>query len=163
MTNVEEEPGDETTALKSSQEMNGADADSVTKDPMAVRFVNGSGNFNDVVVDVKLKEELLEKNEDFVGLKRDELEKFATDPYWVRLRIILLVLFGFVWVGMLVAAIVIVVVAPKCPPRPNQDWWETAVVYQLNPDSFLDTDGSGKGDIKGMRGSRVSKLTWFFI
>lgn len=152
MTNVEEE-GDEKTALNASREdINGADGDSVTKDPAAVRFVNGSGKFDDVVIDVKLKDEKPEKKaDDFIGLKRDELEKFATDPYWVRLRIILLVLFGIVWVGMLVAAIVIVVVAPKCPPRPSQDWWETAVVYQLNPNSFLDTEGSGKGTIKGMK------------
>jgi len=97
------------------------------------------------------------KSDEFVGLRKEELAKFANDPYWIRLRIILLVTFIITWLGMLVAAIVIIALAPRCPPRPHQEWYEKAVIYQLQPNSFQDTDQNGYGDMKGIL-SRIKYL-----
>ncbi len=36
-------------------------------------------------------------------------------------------------------------------------WWENAVVYQIYPRSFVDSDGDGEGDLAGVR-SRLSHL-----
>ncbi|MBO0841790.1 MAG: alpha-glucosidase [Nocardioides sp.] len=35
--------------------------------------------------------------------------------------------------------------------RPGAEWWRSAVVYHVYPRSFLDTTGSGVGDINGVR------------
>jgi oligo-1,6-glucosidase len=46
-----------------------------------------------------------------------------------------------------------------CPPNsqdasirgaPPQEWWKEAVVYQIYPRSFLDTNGDGIGDLRGV-------------
>lgn len=60
------------------------------------------------------------------------------------------------WVGMVAAAVVIIVFSPKCPPRPAQKWWETSVFYRVDVSTFKDSDGDGVGDLQGI----VDKLDY---
>jgi len=109
-----------------------------------VKFLNGDKTSQVAIVD---KDKM--PNAEFVGLTKEELMQYANDPFWRRVRIILMVLFVIAWVVMLAAAVAIIIVAPKCPPRPDLDWWQTAVVYHVHPQSFLASDGQDHGDING--------------
>lgn len=83
--------------------------------------------------------------------------RFATDPFWVRLRWILFVLFWIIWIAMLVASIVIIVYAPKCPSPDPKQWWQKGPIYKVDIANFKDSNNDGTGDIKGK-----TKTTFFF-
>ena len=87
----------------------------------------------------------------FAGMGKEELMKYANDPFWIRLRWTLFALFWILWIAMLVVAIVIVVLAPKCPAPAPLEYWQKGVVYSVNPKSFQDSGAAqdGKGDLKG--------------
>lgn len=58
--------------------------------------------------------------------------KYANDPFWVRLRLFLFVLFWVVWIAMLVGAIVIVAFAPGCPATASLPWWKKSAMMELS-------------------------------
>lgn len=58
--------------------------------------------------------------------------KYANDPFWVRLRWFIFILFWTLWFCMLAGAIAIVVMAPKCDPPPPRTWWERGPMLELD-------------------------------
>lgn len=79
------------------------------------------------------------------GMSKEELMKFANDPFWVRLRWALFILFWLLWAAMLAGAVAIIVMAPKCSaPEPKKLWEESPIVQlDASDDSFGD-------DLKGL-------------
>jgi alpha-glucosidase len=47
-------------------------------------------------------------------------------------------------------------------PQEAEPWWRSAVIYQIYPRSFLDSDGDGVGDLEGAR-SRLEYLSWLGV
>lgn len=138
-------PTDEKLALKNHTDDGAAVIGDYTPgNESTVKFVNGDA---EVAINGTAKEK---KADEFVGLKKEELAKYATDPYWVKVRIILFVVFALAWVAMLAIAIAIIAVAPKCPPRPDLEWHQKAIIYHIHPQSFLDTNKDQFGDIQGI-------------
>lgn len=82
-----------------------------------------------------------------------------------KTRLILVALFGVVVLVLVVVAIIIIAVSPRCSPKTtpapgkaNDDsWWRHAVIYQVYPRSFFDTNKDGAGDLQGIS----SKLDYF--
>lgn len=92
----------------------------------------------------------------FVGMGKEELMKFANDPFWVRMRWFLFILFWVLWFGMLAGAIAIILLAPKCnAPEPSK-WYEESPIYHVNVKHFMDSNGDGIGDLPGVE----SKLNY---
>ncbi|VDO96758.1 unnamed protein product [Soboliphyme baturini] len=83
-------------------------------------------------------------------LTKEELQRYADDPFWKRLRMSLFILLWGIWLAMFVGAIVIVVISPKCPLKPTRSWWQKQMSYQIWTASFQDSDGDGVGDLQGI-------------
>lgn len=105
------------------------------KDNVEVKFISENG---DVKIDIEQSKDTL------AGMSKEELMKFANDPFWIRLRWALFIFFWLLWAGMLAGAIAIVVIAPKCAaPEPKKFWEESPIIQ-------LDISDSPTNDLKGL-------------
>ena len=53
-------------------------------------------------------------------------------------------------------------VGPQPVSSPAAPWWKSAVAYQLYPRSFMDSDGDGIGDLRGIL-ARLDYLQWLGV
>ncbi|GAB6020625.1 Mal-a5p [Chamberlinius hualienensis] len=125
-------------------------------DPTKIKFTNmvNHGAAFDGKTEAKVDIENVQLS--FAGMGKEELMKYADDPFWIRLRWSLFILFWICWLAMLAGAIIIVVMTPGCPPPPIREWYHKGVVYQVYPATFKDTNNDGIGDLKGI----TEKLTY---
>lgn len=65
----------------------------------------------------------------FSGLTKEELLKYADDPFWVRLRWFMFIMFWALWLCMLAGAIGIIIQAPKCAAPTPKTWFVHMFIY----------------------------------
>lgn len=123
-------------------------------DGTKITFTNSKADGKDRNGDAKIDIKGVESQ--FVGLSKEELMKYANDPFWVRLRMTLFVLFWVLWLAMLVGAVAIIVLTPRCAPPPRLAWWQSSPVYSVDVDTYSDSNKDGRGDIAGL----TSKLEY---
>ncbi|KAL7018153.1 hypothetical protein ACKWTF_010655 [Chironomus riparius] len=99
--------------------------------------------------DAKIEIESAEKS--FTGMTKEELMKYANDPFWVKLRWFMFILFWAAWIGMLVGAILIIINAPKCAPPTPLPWYKEGplVLLDKNADS-VSVDDFAKHQVQGV-------------
>lgn len=67
----------------------------------------------------------------FTGMTKEELMKYANDPFWVRLRWIFFIAFWLIWLGMLIGAILIIIEAPKCAAPEPLPWYKSGILAKF--------------------------------
>jgi hypothetical protein len=116
-----------------------------SKDASEVKFISLDSQNGDAKIDIEYMKIA------FDGMGKEELMKFANDPFWVRLRWFLFIFFWLLWAAMLAGAIAIIVMAPKCAAPAPLKWWEQSPLYQVFLPAFKDGGETqdGTGDLKG--------------
>lgn len=98
---------------------------------------------------MKLKIPDEEEPQQFTGLTKEELLRVAGTPGWRRTRWSLLILFWLSWLGILAAAVLIILKAPPCRAPPSLSWWNEAPLYRVRSLQ----DFSEAGNIRGVEQS----------
>lgn len=93
------------------------------KDNIEVKYVSENG---DAKIDIGTVKEILS------GMGKEELMKFANDPFWIRLRWFLFIGFWVLWAAMLAGAVAIIVIAPKCNSPEPRKWWQESPIIHLD-------------------------------
>jgi solute carrier family 3 protein 2 len=65
-------------------------------------------------------------------MTKEELMKYANDPFWIKLRWFLFILFWLAWIGMLFGAIAIIIFAPKCAAPTPVAWYKKGPLAIIN-------------------------------
>ncbi|KAK8748545.1 hypothetical protein OTU49_015848 [Cherax quadricarinatus] len=107
----------------------------LTSDGPEVKFTSNDPPNGDAKIDIPLAPT-------FSGLTKEELMKYSNDPFWVRLRWALFIVFWLGWVAMLVLAIVIIIQAPRCAPKETLDWIQESAMIQYDVNNPIDADMS---------------------
>lgn len=77
----------------------------------------------------------------FTGLTKEELMKYSKDPFWIRIRWTLFILFWVVWFIMLFGAITVIIVTPKCKQADPPLWWQRSALYKTDVLTLPQKDG----------------------
>ncbi|XP_073818107.1 CD98 heavy chain [Musca autumnalis] len=111
------------------EQMLGAeDNDKLAEKREEVKFIKGGDHQNgDAKIDIGVV-----NGKAFTGMTKEELMKYANDPFWIRLRWIFFITFWLLWLGMLVGAILIIVETPKCAAPEPLPWYKSGILAKFS-------------------------------
>ena len=79
----------------------------------------------------------------------DDLHKSTTvsaaAPAFKIARVVLTSLIFLIVIGLIAGSIALIITSPSCPPKLT--WWQTAVIYQVYPQSFQHSGNESNGSI----------------
>lgn len=131
-----------------------AEKDKLTQKDVEVKFVSEKNG--DARIDMEV-----ESQQTFSGMTKEELMKFANDPFWVRLRWFLFVLFWGLWVAMLLGAVYIIMDAPKCAAPVPLTWYQEGPLLTIEDDYKEHADTLKKFGAKGVIYELPADETYF--
>lgn len=121
-----------------------AEKEKLTQKEVEVKFVPEKNG--DARIDMEVESE-----QTFSGMTKEELMKFANDPFWVRLRWFLFVVFWALWVAMLLGAVYIIMDAPKCAAPVPLTWYQEGPLVTVDERNYKDhVDTLAKFGAKGV-------------
>jgi solute carrier family 3 protein 2 len=71
-------------------------------------------------------------------MTKEELMKYANDPFWVKLRWVLFIFFWLLWIAMLLGAIAIIIYAPKCAAPTPLAWFKKGPLAKIDNENVQD-------------------------
>ncbi|XP_020712946.1 uncharacterized protein LOC101456261 isoform X2 [Ceratitis capitata] len=124
------------------------DNDKLAEKREEVKFIKGGDHQNgDAKIDIGGV-----NGKAFTGMTKEELMKYANDPFWVRLRWIFFIGFWAIWAAMLICAILIIVHAPKCAAPEPLPWYKRGILAKFDA---LEASGSDIESVKHVEASGV--------
>uniref|UniRef100_A0A1A9VYC9 alpha-glucosidase n=1 Tax=Glossina austeni TaxID=7395 RepID=A0A1A9VYC9_GLOAU len=111
------------------------DNDKLTGKRDEVKFIKGDHQNGDAKIDIGGT-----PTPAFTGMTKEELMKYANDPFWVRLRWIFFITFWFIWLAMLGGAIFIIIDAPKCAAPAPLPWYKRGLLAKFSTFSVAEDD-----------------------
>lgn len=92
------------------------------------------------------------KNEThFQGAPSDAaVASHAKESRWKSIRVLLLALVLLILIGCIIGVILMIIFYPKCPHKPNLEWWQKETAYQIEVSNYKDTNDDGIGDVDGV-------------
>uniref|UniRef100_A0A336M6J3 alpha-glucosidase n=1 Tax=Culicoides sonorensis TaxID=179676 RepID=A0A336M6J3_CULSO len=115
------------------EKMLGDETEKLAQKEIEVKFIQGADVNGDAQIDIGDVKQASQQ----CGMSKEELMKYVNDPFWIKLRWFLFILFWLVWLGMLGAALYIIVDAPKCVPPEEHTWWKQGPLIISEDDSGL--------------------------
>ena len=71
-----------------------------------------------------------------IGLTKEELMKYANDPFWCKLRKTLFALFWLLWLAMFLGAFLIIHYVPSCPASSKLRWYQRGAYSEMDMNLF---------------------------
>uniref|UniRef100_A0A2M4BGT7 Putative cd98hc amino acid transporter protein n=1 Tax=Anopheles marajoara TaxID=58244 RepID=A0A2M4BGT7_9DIPT len=115
------------TVVASTEEA--SEKDKLAQKEVEVKFISSPNG--DARIDLEV-----ESQQTFSGMTKEELMKYANDPFWVRLRWLLFVLFWGLWVAMLLGSFYIIYDAPKCSAPVPLSWWQQGPLIEIDETQY---------------------------